>query len=622
MNSKINAIFKAFSPIEDGNKLETQRRHHRIVKTVGSMLAVVSLTAAGDVIASSSLLNENLLCVNKDASWVTDTDEEKLLRVVSVDSIGGGDDPENMGKAGSAFTKNKLDIAGFHTSFAFRITDPSGRQPALKSGLVFVIQPHTCTYLGKNGRGMGYERKPGMPLGSLGVEFDITDSPDVDPSGNHVAINTNGNIDNTPPTLPDSLAVRDLPGEEWSLTQRIWYAWIDYDYSNKRLELRLSQTNERPADTTLKADNVDLPLILGTEKAYAGFTAARAREAEGGADHDILAWEFEPFPCVICPPGEQGPPGPIGPQGPKGDKGEQGPSGPKGPQGPKGDKGEQGPAGPKGPQGPKGDKGDQGPSGPKGPQGPKGDKGDQGPSGPKGPQGPKGDKGEQGSPGPIGPQGPKGDKGDQGLPGRKGPQGPKGDKGDQGFPGSKGPPGEQGPQGPQGVQGPAGTQGPQGEQGPQGPQGRQGPQGKPGPRGPQGKPGPQGEQGTPGHLPGTLFMGTAYNPNMVPGEVRPYFQIVNVSGGPASVYIRIEDKLSTTHSETWSVKTTSPITALVATPLIKGDVRCEPAKVTVGYDFESKGEYDIAAIFKQAYVTVYSTPCHPSYGFHFSLYIK
>lgn len=53
-------------------------------------------------------------------------------------------------------------------------------------------------------------------------------------------------------------------------------------------------------------------------------------------------------PCVVCPPGPEGPQGPIGPQGPAGDVG------PQGPQGPTGETGAQGPQGPVGAQGPQG----------------------------------------------------------------------------------------------------------------------------------------------------------------------------------------------------------------------------------------------------------------------------
>ncbi len=107
-------------------------------------------------------------------------------------------------------------------------------------------------------------------------------------------------------------------------------------------------------------------------------------------------------PCVVCPPGRQGPVGPIGPRG---IQGEQGPIGPAGPQGVQG---EQGPVGPAGPQG------IQGEQGPVGPAGPQGIQGEQGPVGPAGPQG------IQGETGPVGPAGP------QGVQGETGPVGPAG----------------------------------------------------------------------------------------------------------------------------------------------------------------------------------------------------
>ncbi len=152
-------------------------------------------------------------------------------------------------------------------------------------------------------------------------------------------------------------------------------------------------------------------------------------------------------PCVVCPPGPQGPAGERGPQGPIGLRG------PAGPQGPIGN------TGPMGPQGPAGAIGPQGPAGAVGPIGPQGPIGETGPIGPQGPAG---------AVGPIGPQGPVGETG---------PIGPQGPAGAVGPIGPQGPIGETGPIGPQG---PAGAVGPQGPQGPAGETGEQGPQGVPG----------------------------------------------------------------------------------------------------------------------------------------------
>lgn len=101
-------------------------------------------------------------------------------------------------------------------------------------------------------------------------------------------------------------------------------------------------------------------------------------------------------PCVVCPPGPQGPTGERGPQGPIGLRG------PVGPQGPIGN------TGPMGPQGPAGAIGPQGPAGAVGPIGPQGPIGETGPIGPQGPAG---------AVGPIGPQGPAGETGEQGPQG-------------------------------------------------------------------------------------------------------------------------------------------------------------------------------------------------------------
>ncbi len=113
-------------------------------------------------------------------------------------------------------------------------------------------------------------------------------------------------------------------------------------------------------------------------------------------------------PCVVCPPGPQGPVGETGPVGPQGPAGETGPVGPQGPVGETGPVGPQGPVGETGPVGPQGPVGETGPAGPQGPAGETGPVGPQGPVGETGPAGPQGPVGETG---PVGPQGPAGETG-------------------------------------------------------------------------------------------------------------------------------------------------------------------------------------------------------------------
>jgi len=67
----------------------------------------------------------------------------------------------------------------------------------------------------------------------------------------------------------------------------VWCAWVDYN--GTVLELRLGQTNQRPATATL-SHTVNLASVIGTQQAFVGFTSGTGA-AYG--DHDILSWQFD-----------------------------------------------------------------------------------------------------------------------------------------------------------------------------------------------------------------------------------------------------------------------------------------------------------------------------------------
>jgi len=67
-----------------------------------------------------------------------------------------------------------------------------------------------------------------------------------------------------------------------------WYAWVDYNGATNLIEVRLSQTNLRPAGATLTR-TADLVDVLGQTNAFIGFTSGTG--AAGGY-HDIVNWQF------------------------------------------------------------------------------------------------------------------------------------------------------------------------------------------------------------------------------------------------------------------------------------------------------------------------------------------
>ena len=199
---------------------------------------------------------------------------------VSMSNGGGGQllqlTPSDFWRAGSVFSTAQIDASlGFSSQFTFRITDPAGSNDPTgengADGLTFTLQTQTNSPNSLGG-GLGYA---GIAP-SVAVEFDTWQNP-RDPSTNHVGINVNGST--------VSVATVDVPGMRFD-NGTLYYVWIDYN--GTELEVRLNDTNERPA-SPLIAHRIDIPAILGQAQAFTGFTAAT-----GGARgrHLIESWRF------------------------------------------------------------------------------------------------------------------------------------------------------------------------------------------------------------------------------------------------------------------------------------------------------------------------------------------
>jgi len=201
--------------------------------------------------------------VGSTCSAVTDFDGNKVLRLTN-----------NLSQSGSAFSTSTVALdsdASFSTSFRFRFTD---QQNSGADGIVFAVQTVSNTAGGLGG-GIGYEG-----LGnSVGIEFDNWDNGGIDGnSANHVGIDLNGSVNsvvriNSPYVFDSGVLLT---------------AWVDYNGVADLLEVRLSDTNIRPDDPLL-SHTVDLVATLGSTNAFVGFTSGTGA---AGADHDILAWQF------------------------------------------------------------------------------------------------------------------------------------------------------------------------------------------------------------------------------------------------------------------------------------------------------------------------------------------
>ena len=191
--------------------------------------------------------------------------------------------PAQYSQAGSAFLLDPISLAGdaaFSAAFSFQITNSGGccwdTDGPGADGLVFVVT-QTPNAVGLPGVGIGYQ---GI-ANSIGVEFDTWNnglSWGDDTSGNHVAVNRDGDIVNHIGYADVATRLND---------GNIWSAWVDYNGQSSTLEVRLSQSSERPA-VPLITVVADLAAALGDE-VYIGFTSGT-----GGAygNHDVVALQF------------------------------------------------------------------------------------------------------------------------------------------------------------------------------------------------------------------------------------------------------------------------------------------------------------------------------------------
>ena len=228
---------------------------------------VLALALAAPASATTLLFNDfsntTGLQINGDAVQAT-LGTRKVLRVT----------PSKPFQGGSVFATSAIAFGadyGFSTRFTFNFNKQAFGGA---DGLVFVIQPKSAG-VGTSGGGLGYKG-----IGnSLGVEFDSYNNGVNDlNSGNHVAVDLNGSllskVQAESPFILDS--AKDLT------------AWIDYNGTTKKLEVRISDKNIRPL-AALLSYTFDLASTIGKPNAFVGFTAGT-----GGSysNQDLVNWEF------------------------------------------------------------------------------------------------------------------------------------------------------------------------------------------------------------------------------------------------------------------------------------------------------------------------------------------
>jgi hypothetical protein len=186
-------------------------------------------------------------------------------------------------QAGSAFFNTPVSTTqSFSTHFQFAT---SGGTTPEADGLTFMIQndPRGTAALGFTGGALGYATDdlgggPGAPgiQNSVAVEFDLYANFNAETNANHVAVLTNGVLNDT--HLID-------PG--FSLQNATVNAWVDYYAATHILNVFVSQTTTKPTSPLISA-LVDLSTAVGAS-GLVGFSGGSGSLT---AVQDIQNWQF------------------------------------------------------------------------------------------------------------------------------------------------------------------------------------------------------------------------------------------------------------------------------------------------------------------------------------------
>jgi hypothetical protein len=162
-----------------------------------------------------------------------------------------------------------------YAKFAMRIGGGAG--PTGTDGMAFVLQssPSGPEAVGIAGGGMGYS----SIAPSVVIEFDTFFNPINDPNGNHVALMAHGQD-----TVHIAYATPAFDLNDGARRN----VWVDYDATQKLLEVYMSEGSEKPRVALLSHSGFDFGAELGSQT-YVGFSAASGQSKN---DHDLLgeAW--------------------------------------------------------------------------------------------------------------------------------------------------------------------------------------------------------------------------------------------------------------------------------------------------------------------------------------------
>ena len=203
--------------------------------------------------------------------------------------------PNQTGQAGSAFLSSPIAFGAafkFSYYFQFQMTDANFQA---SDGMTFILQTEGPTALGAGGGCLGYAGSgsnctapyAGGITPSVAVEFDTWQNSPFDINDNHVAILTDGQLNDLDPQTPYGVTNCQPTGAFGCMNNGdVWSVWIDYDGTSLQVAVA-DDSDIRPAN--LISYPLDIRSILGQPFAYIGFTAGT-----GAGDENHYVMNFRP----------------------------------------------------------------------------------------------------------------------------------------------------------------------------------------------------------------------------------------------------------------------------------------------------------------------------------------
>jgi hypothetical protein len=175
----------------------------------------------------------------------------------------------------TAFTTSMVNVAGFKTTFHFQVAHPYA------DGLTFCLQNVKPTVKGTGGGGLGYgSYDPAVSApsitNSIAIKFDYWNNLGEGPDSTGLYVN------GASPTVP----AIDLTGTGINLNSGDVFQ-VDMTYDGVTLNVTITDTISNASAS--QSYQIDIPGMIGNNRAYAGFTAA---SGTGVSVTDILDWTY------------------------------------------------------------------------------------------------------------------------------------------------------------------------------------------------------------------------------------------------------------------------------------------------------------------------------------------